>query len=128
MVLLLDLTSLRFCDVATAVSVVHAAEELPSSHRLVLTGIRRRLTRVLERCGATAATQLEVRPRRRWRCQRVSRTRNPSASLPDSNPAALACAPPQRPIISSRSVMWVVWLSCARSAAILRSNVSVTST
>lgn len=64
-VLVLDLTSLRFCDVATAVSVVHAAEELPSSHRLVLTGIRQRLTRVLERCGATAATQLEVRPRRR---------------------------------------------------------------
>ncbi|MDQ4116440.1 MAG: MEDS domain-containing protein [Actinomycetota bacterium] len=63
--LVLDLVSLRFVDVATAVSVVHAAEELPSSHRLVLTGVRPRLARTLERCGATAASQLDVRTARR---------------------------------------------------------------
>ncbi len=62
--LVLDLTSLRFCDVATAVSVVHAAEELPSSHRLVLAGVRPRLARLLERVGSTAASQLDVRTRR----------------------------------------------------------------
>ena len=32
----LDLSSLRFLDVAGAVSLVHAAEEFPSTHRLVL--------------------------------------------------------------------------------------------
>jgi anti-anti-sigma factor len=62
--LVLDVGSLRFVDVATAVSVVHAAEEMPSSHRLVLTGARPRLARTLERCGATAASQLDVRARR----------------------------------------------------------------
>ena len=61
--LVLDLTSLRFCDVATAVSVVHAAEELPSSHRLVLAGVRPRIDRLLGRCGAARASQLDVRVR-----------------------------------------------------------------
>lgn len=56
----LDLSSLRFLDVAGAVSLVHAAEEFPSTHRLVLTGVRARVQRVLDRCGAPFAAQLVV--------------------------------------------------------------------
>jgi anti-anti-sigma factor len=59
----LDLASLRFLDVAGAVGLVHAAEEFPSTHRLVLTGVRPRVMRVLDRCGAPFAAQLVVRPR-----------------------------------------------------------------
>jgi anti-anti-sigma factor len=59
----LDLSSLRFLDVAGAVSLVHAAEEFPSTHRLVLTGVRPRVARVLDRCGAPFAAQLDVRAR-----------------------------------------------------------------
>ncbi|OLT14481.1 hypothetical protein BJF78_18985 [Pseudonocardia sp. CNS-139] len=59
----LDLASLRFLDVAGAISLVHAAEEFPSSHRLVLTGVRPRVMRVLDRCGAPFAAQLVVRSR-----------------------------------------------------------------
>ncbi|GAA0924306.1 MEDS domain-containing protein [Pseudonocardia zijingensis] len=59
----LDLSSLRFLDVAGAVGLVHAAEEFPDHHRLVLTGVRPRVQRVLDRCGAPFATQLEVRTR-----------------------------------------------------------------
>lgn len=59
----LDLSSLRFLDVAGAVSLVHAAEEFPSSHRLVLTGVRPRVARVLDRCGAPFAAQLELHSR-----------------------------------------------------------------
>jgi anti-anti-sigma factor len=59
----LDLSSLRFLDVAGAVGLVHAAEEFPSAHRLVLTGVRPRVQRVLDRCGAPFAPQLVVRAR-----------------------------------------------------------------
>lgn len=59
----LDLSSLRFIDVAGAVVLVHAAEEFPSTHRLVLTGVRPRVVRVLDRCGAPFAAQLVVVPR-----------------------------------------------------------------
>jgi anti-anti-sigma factor len=59
----LDLSSLRFLDVAGAVSLVHAAEEFPSTHRLVLTGVRPRVVRVLDRCGAPFAAQLVVEAR-----------------------------------------------------------------
>ncbi|GAA5116981.1 MEDS domain-containing protein [Pseudonocardia adelaidensis] len=59
----LDLSSLRFLDVAGAVGLVHAAEEFPNAHRLVLTGVRPRVQRVLDRCGAPFATQLVVRTR-----------------------------------------------------------------
>lgn len=59
----LDLASLRFIDVAGAISLVHAAEEFPSTHRLVLTGVRPRVMRVLDRCGAPFAAQLAVRSR-----------------------------------------------------------------
>jgi len=59
----LDLSSLRFLDVAGAVGLVHAAEEFPNAHRLVLTGVRPRVQRVLDRCGAPFATQLVVQPR-----------------------------------------------------------------
>ena len=58
----LDLSSLRFLDVAGAVSLVHAAEEFPSTHRLRLTGVRPRVLRLLDRCGAPFAAQLEVDP------------------------------------------------------------------
>jgi len=58
----LDLSSLRFLDVAGAVSLVHAAEEFPSTHRLRLTGVRPRVLRLLDRCGAPFAAQLEVEP------------------------------------------------------------------
>lgn len=56
----LDLASLRFIDVAGAVGLVHAAEEFPSTHRLMLTGVRPRIGRVLDRCGAPFAEQLVV--------------------------------------------------------------------
>jgi anti-anti-sigma factor len=59
----LDLSSLRFIDVAGAVVLVHAAEEFPSTHRLVLTGVRPRVVRVLDRCGGPFAAQLVVVPR-----------------------------------------------------------------
>ncbi len=58
----LDLSSLRFVDVAGAVGLVHAAEEFPSTHRLILTGVRPRILRVLDRCGAPFAEQLVVVP------------------------------------------------------------------
>lgn len=59
----LDLSSLRFLDVAGAVGLVHAAEEFPNAHRLLLTGVRPRVQRVLDRCGAPFATQLVVQAR-----------------------------------------------------------------
>src|SRR5690606_34269103 len=59
----LDLSSLRFLDVAGAVGLVHAAEEFPEAHRLVLTGVRPRVQRGLDRCGAPFATQLVVHAR-----------------------------------------------------------------
>lgn len=59
----LDLSSLRFLDVAGAVSLVHAAEEFPSTHRLLLTGVRPGVARLLDRCGAPFAEQLRVEPR-----------------------------------------------------------------
>ena len=58
-----DLASLRFVDVAGAVSLVHAAEEFPSTHRLVLDRVRPAVARVLDRCGAPFAPQLDLRPR-----------------------------------------------------------------
>lgn len=60
----LNLASLRFLDVAGAVALVHAAEEFPSSHRLVLTAVRPAVLRVLDRCGAPFAAQLLVREAR----------------------------------------------------------------
>ncbi|GAA4539879.1 hypothetical protein GCM10023175_11840 [Pseudonocardia xishanensis] len=60
----LNLASLRFLDVAGAVALVHAAEEFPSSHRLVLTDVRPAVLRVLDRCGAPFAAQLSVREAR----------------------------------------------------------------
>jgi len=59
-VLEIDLSSLRFLDVAGAVTLVHAAEGFPESHRLALTGVRPGVLRVLDRCGAPFAVQLEV--------------------------------------------------------------------
>jgi anti-anti-sigma factor len=56
----IDLASLRFLDVAGAIAFVHAAEEFPQSHRLVLTAVRPAVLRVLDRCGAPFAAQLEV--------------------------------------------------------------------
>ncbi|MGQ0573316.1 MAG: MEDS domain-containing protein [Pseudonocardia sp.] len=56
----LDLASLRFLDVAGSVALVHAAEQFPATHRLVLRGVRPRVQRVLDRCGAPFAPQLDV--------------------------------------------------------------------
>jgi anti-anti-sigma regulatory factor len=58
----LDLASLRFLDVAGAVSLVHAAAEFPRTHTLLLTGVRPAVMRVLDRCGAPFAGQLRVEP------------------------------------------------------------------
>jgi anti-anti-sigma factor len=56
----IDLASLRFIDVAGAVELVHAAESFPVTHRLVLVGAQPGVLRVLDRCGAPFAAQLEV--------------------------------------------------------------------
>lgn len=56
----LDLSSLRFLDVAGAVSLVHAAAEFPCTHTLLLTGVRPGVMRVLDRCGAPFAPRLRV--------------------------------------------------------------------
>jgi anti-anti-sigma factor len=62
--IVLDLSSLRFVDVSGVVGLVHTAEEFPDSHRLVLTGVRPRVLRALQRCGAGSAGRLAVEPRR----------------------------------------------------------------
>lgn len=60
-----DLSSLRYVDVAGALGIVHAAEHFPSTHRLVLFGARPRVQRVLDRCGAPFASQLDLVVRNR---------------------------------------------------------------
>ncbi len=60
--IVLDLSSLRFADVGAATVLVHAAEAFPSTHRLVLTGVRPRVQRILDRCGAPFAVRLDVVP------------------------------------------------------------------
>lgn len=60
----LDMASVRFIDVATAVSFVHAAETFPASHRLVLNRVQPRVQRILDRCGAPFAPQLRLTDRR----------------------------------------------------------------
>lgn len=62
-VITLDLASLRFVDVSGVVGLVHTAEEFPDSHRLVLRGVRPRVARALDRCGAAGARQLVLHPR-----------------------------------------------------------------
>lgn len=54
----LDMASVRFVDVASAVAFVHAAEGFPASHRLVLHRVRPRVQRILDRCGAAFCAQL----------------------------------------------------------------------
>ena len=56
----LDMASVRFVDVATAVALVHAAEMFPATHSLVLHRVRPRVQRVLDRCGAPFASQLHI--------------------------------------------------------------------
>jgi anti-anti-sigma factor len=63
----IDLSSLRFIDVAGAVELVHAAESFPETHRLVLIGARPGVHRVLDRCGAPFAERLDVLPREELR-------------------------------------------------------------
>ncbi|MBO4240708.1 MEDS domain-containing protein [Pseudonocardia alni] len=60
-----DLSALRFVDVAGAVGLVHAADELPVSVRLRLVNLRPGVARLLERCGAGFAPQLEMSTRER---------------------------------------------------------------
>ena len=57
-----DLSSLRFLDGAGAIGLVHAAEGFPESHRLALHGVRPGVARILDRCGAPFAAQLDVTP------------------------------------------------------------------
>lgn len=54
----LDMASVRFVDVASAVAFVHAAEAFPATHRLVLHRVRPRVQRILDRCGAAFSPQL----------------------------------------------------------------------
>lgn len=61
----LNLTSLRFLDVAAAHQLVQAAEAFPVSHWLVLAGVRPLLQRLLDRCGAAFAPQLVIQGRGR---------------------------------------------------------------
>lgn len=56
----IDMASLRFLDVGGACAFIQAAEQFPSTHRLVLSGVRPRVQRALERCDASRATQLDV--------------------------------------------------------------------
>jgi hypothetical protein len=58
----LDLASLRFLDVGAAASVVRAARDFPAPHRLLLSGVRPGVLRVLDRCGAPFVDQLRVEP------------------------------------------------------------------
>lgn len=61
--IVLDMASVRFVDVASAVSFVHAAETFPASHNLVLNRVRPRVQRILDRCGAAFAPQLRFSDR-----------------------------------------------------------------
>lgn len=61
--IVLDMASVRFLDVAGAVSFVHAAETFPASHNLVLNRVRPRVQRILDRCGAPFAPQLRFADR-----------------------------------------------------------------
>lgn len=58
-----DVSSLRFLDVGGAVELVQAVEQFPQTHRIVLDGVRPRVARVLDRCGAPFAQQLSILPR-----------------------------------------------------------------
>lgn len=58
-----DLASLRFLDVAGAMSLIAAADRFPITHRLALRGARPRVQRVLERCGALFAPQVDLAAR-----------------------------------------------------------------
>ncbi|TWF81444.1 anti-anti-sigma factor [Pseudonocardia hierapolitana] len=96
----LDLSSLRFLDVAGAVGLVHAAEEFPDAHRLILTGVRPRVQRVLDRCGAPFATQLVVRAR--------------SDQPPVEQPPAVRPPAPQAPAVQARAAQ----AAAAQAAAV----------
>lgn len=89
----LDLSSLRFLDVAGAVGLVHVAEEFPEAHRLVLTGVRPRVQRVLDRCGAPFATQLVVHAR----SDQPPVEQNPAAEPAAAVPSATAQPPSAQP-------------------------------
>ena len=88
--LALDLSSLRFLDVAGAVALVHAAEEFPEAHRLALTGVRPGVLRAHDRCGAPFAAQLDLDPHpgvgTGFRCPATQGGR--AARIPASRPAA----------------------------------------
>ena len=57
------LESLRFADVTSVAEFVQAAEGFPESHRLVLYGVQPSVRRLLDRCGATFSSRLEIRDR-----------------------------------------------------------------
>ena len=88
----LDLSSLRFLDVAGAVGLVHAAEEFPEAHRLSLTGVRPGVLRALDRCGAPFAAQLDVTAHlgvsHGFRCPATQGGRGARVPPPDRAPTA----------------------------------------
>jgi hypothetical protein len=97
------MSSLRFLDVAGAVGLVHAAEEFPDAHRLILTGVRPRVQRVLDRCGAPFATQLVVRTRDdQPPVEQPPAVRPPAAQAPAAQ-APAAQAPADRPPVERPS-------------------------
>jgi anti-anti-sigma regulatory factor len=101
-----DLASLRFLDVAGAMAFVHAAEQFPTTHRLVLRGVRPRVHRVLERCGALFTPQLELQVRGEPVSPRPPRTGRDQrgdlgAALRASDPVS-APAPPRPADLSAR--------------------------
>jgi anti-anti-sigma regulatory factor len=104
----LDLSSLRFLDVTGAVGLVHAAEEFPEVHRLSLTGVRPGVLRVLDRCGAPFAAQLDVEAHpgvgtgfrcpatQGGRAARVPPPVRPTPPHPAPHPGVHAAPPPPR--------------------------------
>ncbi|MGE3284796.1 MAG: MEDS domain-containing protein [Pseudonocardia sp.] len=92
-----DLASLRFLDVAGAMAFIHAAEQFPTTHRLVLRGVRPRVHRVLERCGALFTPQLELEVRGEPQAPRPSRDphRDRGPAVPAGEPTA--AQPPAQP-------------------------------
>jgi anti-anti-sigma regulatory factor len=85
-----DVSSLRFLDVAGAMAFVRAAERFPSTHRLLLRGTRSRVHRVLERCGALFVPQLDVL------------VRGEAAPSPDAPPTVRGGSTADPPTVSAR--------------------------
>ena len=60
---ILDLASIRFLDVRAGMELVHASQEFPWGHNLVLTGTRPHVRRMIERCARSSLGRLVLPPR-----------------------------------------------------------------